>query len=283
VFLPPPRKSGNVSVTPYSERVRKNIRLCGRQAVIYGISKTDPYFKNIHDEFEHEFYTIAKTILPVDGICMDIGANIGITTFIMSRCASQGKILSVEAGKNVSEILAINMKANRLSNVMVKNAAVADFNGEVDFTENSAYGHIETSNNNGVKVQCFTLKNLMAQYDFTYVDLIKIDTEGYEFSILQSCMPEIAEAVKWLFIEFNSFCLSAFGNVNPKEFLNFIFSNYKYIFKVAKNDDRHCLRQLTANDLLAVLHENIVKNGSVDNFLCSNSNTAMNGIKSLIN
>lgn len=51
----------------------------GQMGIFYGEADNDPYFMQVvHDETEPEFAKIVNTALHADGVCLDIGANIGL-------------------------------------------------------------------------------------------------------------------------------------------------------------------------------------------------------------
>jgi FkbM family methyltransferase len=268
----------------YYPTQKKYITLGGYVASLRGIADDDIYYSSIINNIEPEFYEIVKVCIPNDGICIDIGANIGVKTFIMARHASKGKILSIEAGQWVSKVLIMNIKENNLYNVTVEHAVITEQSGEIIFSECSAWGHITTSlesREGGAKVPAYTLNDLFMKHKLERVDFIKIDTEGHELSVLRSGLARIEKMQPWIFFEFNSLCLMAYGDINPKELLIFVFANFKYVFRVMKNGPPW-LKPVEASDIITLLYKNIIKNSSIDDFLCTNRQSALDEVKDLI-
>jgi hypothetical protein len=75
-----------------------------------------------------------------------------------------------------------------------------------------------------------------------------------------------------IIFEFNSFALLAFGDENPLKFLEYINTHFKnkFIFTKDLNAEELIIDSSIPNFAQHYLHENIVKNGSVDNFLVFN-------------
>jgi FkbM family methyltransferase len=270
----------------------KQIRLGLNQAIIYGLSDDDRYFQEaVIDHMEPEFQLITTALIPIDSVCIDIGANIGLKTFVMAKQAKDGVVLAVEGSPHVYEALCMNITNNKLDNVRAENAAVTDTTTTVRFVENSAWGHMAESINPaaGTEVPGVTLENLLDKLPATQkakgVRFVKIDTEGHEYKILTNAAPVLKQDNPWIYFEFNSFCLSAFGDTNPKELLKFILSNFKYVFRVEKqwlNTGQALLRIFDFTDWLTLLHENIVCNGSVDDFLVTNRESALHEVRHLL-
>lgn len=219
----------------------KPITLNGHVGVFYGVTDDDPYFMHlVHNDTEPEFGRIVNTVVPHDGICLDIGANIGLKTFILSKHLLEGKVYSVEAAQKVAEILRMNIDTNNLMNVYVEQCAISDYTGNTYFVDNSAWGHLITSENYKNKscdesVNVYTIIDLFNKYEMSRIDFIKIDTEGNELSILQGGEKILDQFTPWIMLEFNSFCLSAYGDINPLCLLRYIFNHFKYIFRIERD------------------------------------------------
>jgi FkbM family methyltransferase len=269
----------------------KQVKMGLNEAIIHGISDDDHCFQNVHDNMEPEFPLIVAELVPSEGVCIDIGANIGLKTFVMAKQAKNGFVLAVEGAPRVYETLCLNITNNKLDNVLAENAAVTDTTSTVRFVEKSGFGHVAESidPSAGTDVPGVTLGDLLKKLPATQkakgVRFIKIDAEGHEYKILRDGASVLKQDNPWIYFEFNSFCLSALGDTNPKELLKFIFSNFKYVFRFEKkwtNTGQALLHRFDLTDLLTLLHENIVCNGSVDDFLVTNRESALHEARNLL-
>jgi FkbM family methyltransferase len=134
----------------------------------------------------------------------------------LARHARSGRVIAVEAGQKNAECLSVNVEANNLKNVDVVNAAIGDRTTDVKFAEHFAWGRVSDK---GTTVPMMTIDDLAKQFALDRVDFIKIDVEGYEFPILKSSLDLINKYGTLVVTECNSFTLLAFGNTNPKEFI----------------------------------------------------------------
>ena len=256
----------------------KQAILNGHMFTFNGVVEDDPYASSIRDDFEPEFSRIANELIAADSTCIDIGANIGAKSFIMSRRAADGKIYSIEAGKRVYEALQANVAANAMQNVTAINAVMTDITQSVTFEENSAWGHIGEK---GIHESGYALDDLLAKLAVEQVDFIKIDTEGNELRVLKGATATLQKHRLWLYLEFNSFTLVAFGDTSPKTFLEWLFDQFKYVFHV-QNGAFGKLRRLEHSDILGLLHENMVNNLCVDDLLATNRESALEEVKALL-
>ena len=250
-------------------RPSKAVRL-GRYAfTIRGISAEDVYFKSVHDDFEPEFQAFCQQFVNDDAVCVDIGANIGLKTLFLARHVSNGRVIAVEAAPSVAARLRENIATNLASNVECVEAAIGDHVGSVRFAEASAYGHIAAE---GVEVPMLSIEELASRLSLPRIDFIKIDVEGFEFSILKSSIDFINAQRSLVLFEFNSWCQLAFADVNPKTFLEWIFEHFAYVGILQSSPRGYDLvEQVRPEQLLYVLHDNLVTKGCVSDFLVTNA------------
>jgi hypothetical protein len=93
-------------------------------------------------------------------------------------------------------------------------------------------------------------------------NLVKIDVEGFEISVLKSA-GEVLASKPVVVMEFNTLCLSNFGRVNPRDAIDFILATFPKVELITQQG----VTPLT--DPYRFLSENILEHGSVDNLVCS--------------
>ncbi len=118
-------------------------------------------------------------------IFFDIGANVGLHSYYVSRKFSDVKIISFEPlpanVKYIKEIAAIN----RLKNIRVVEAAVGSKSGDqfFDQSDNNSKGML-TTNKTTLKVKTYSLDDY-CNSENVFPDVIKIDVEGAESQVLE--------------------------------------------------------------------------------------------------
>lgn len=144
----------------------------------YEIPLTDYFLKNVKEESH----------------CLDLGANFGFFSCLLSRLASSGKVICVEADRHVYELCRDNLMINGLQNIGTAiHAAVNDDGAEVEL-----YRRVTRSGNTSIikvgrdftdwygeapaqpfSVSGLRIDDLLPQMNGK-IDFIKIDIEGAE-------------------------------------------------------------------------------------------------------
>jgi FkbM family methyltransferase len=119
---------------------------------------------------------------------VDIGANIGLHSIVMSKCGYQ--VTSFEPDPGHYELLRSNIALNKCSNVEIVQAAISSENGIAQFTR--VIGNTTGSHLSGAKadpygeIEYIDVRTVSAKEAVNGADLLKIDAEGHEAEILRS-------------------------------------------------------------------------------------------------
>ena len=205
----------------------KSVTLSGRAFTVFGPSEDDNYFQNVQDGLDPEYTRVAEMNVPADGVCVDIGANIGLKTMQLATLAPRGRVVAVEAAPRIHECLRAGVAANGLANVATEHAAITDREGTVKFTENSAYGHISPE---GVEVPATTLARVMGRHALGRLDFLKMDVEGFEFPILRASHAVLSHFATVACFEFNTWCILAFTDDHPRLCLEWLLDSFADVF-----------------------------------------------------
>jgi FkbM family methyltransferase len=247
----------------------KKIQIADKIYPIAGLSETDPYFSAITDDFEPDFHEFCRNFLQIDDVCLDIGANIGMKSLMLSQFVPNGRVIAIEAAPTVGEILTLNIKNSEAPNVTVSRCAISDTDGEVGFADNSAYGHISQG---GVRVPGKRLSTLLAENELSRLDFIKIDVEGFEYPILRDALDLINRHRSLVLLEFNSWCQLAFSNVAPLEFARWLLMSFSHVFMVRRDHEGSlALERVSPDGALALLHTNLVEDRTLTDILVTNA------------
>jgi len=276
----PPRHTSNIRLTVSILRSEnrlsmypsKHITLAGRETTLLGLSDDDPYFSSIFDGFEQGFHTLLVDHLSPYAVALDVGANTGVTSLILSRYLSDGRVFAFEPSPTVFKNLETNLSNNEALNVTPIRQAVGSGQGPLEFVDMSANGHIVQPESmedtaNIVAVDVITLDQFVKDNSIDRIHFLEIDPEGFEHDVFLG-MTGIEEVFRPLvYFEFNSWCLIAFNNENPRDFLNHIHSRFSAVFYF---DEAGSPLRLTKHNTMDFLHRNLVYHGCVDNLLATN-------------
>jgi len=217
---------------------------------------------------------ILKEYLPGKAKGMiDVGANIGLVTLLMEQFASDSKnMLVVEPEHNAYQLLENNMASNHLSPVL-RNCGVGEKHAKLHFSSapgSTTASHIVTKDHminteNSYDVDVERLDFLVAEAGMKQVDFIKIDTEGHEMQVIKGSIDILERFNPWVFLEFNSWTNIAFANLSPRVFLEYLMDTFQQVGQVRPG--KNVLWIKSQQEVIAFLHENLVKHGCVDDLL----------------
>ncbi|TWI99243.1 FkbM family methyltransferase [Mucilaginibacter frigoritolerans] len=143
--------------------------------------------------YEDEINKLIRVSLKNGENALDIGGNIGLQSIRMSQCVgSTGKVFAFEPLNHLQQKFTRNMLLNKAANVKLFPFALADEEGEADFTiDTNSWNQGTfslTGQNQGTEKQHVFIKvadNIQEVQDLTSLALIKIDVEGFEFQVLK--------------------------------------------------------------------------------------------------
>jgi FkbM family methyltransferase len=247
----------------------KAVRIANKIYSVAGLSLSDSYFSAIVDNFEPDFHEFCQQFLQNDDVCLDIGANIGMKSLMLSQFVPNGRVIAIEAAPTVGEVLQLNIEKSGEQNIEVSHCAISDIDGEVSFADNSAYGHIAQG---GVRVPAKRLPTLLGEHGISRLDFIKIDVEGFEYPILKDALDIINKHKSLVLFEFNSWCQLAFSHVAPLEFAQWILTSFSHVFMVRRDQEGSlALERVPPDGALALLHTNLVEDRTLTDILVTNA------------
>lgn len=139
----------------------------------------------VDDEYRCIDDILAESKLPPR--VLDIGANIGTFAIRCFTANPQSKVLSIEAAPDTFEILKKNKDANPGLEWGVIHAGVWSENGEVSLERrHGPMGHRVRIDGGHETVPAQTLDRIASSQHWDYVDLVKMDIEGGEESVIPS-------------------------------------------------------------------------------------------------
>jgi FkbM family methyltransferase len=114
---------------------------------------------------------------------VDVGANIGAFSLYQAMVKNAEQVIAFEPSPQTFTRLAKNIEINGLRNVRLVNAAVGDKRGVLSFSEDPMPVLCRVSESGRLKVPGVTLDDELR--DVPSIDILKIDTEGYETHVLR--------------------------------------------------------------------------------------------------
>lgn len=149
--------------------------------------------------YEHDKQQAIKRFAYPGMVVFDVGANVGFYTLAFSRYAGgEGRVFAFEPDAGNVVQLRRHVALNRLANTVVVQAAVAARTEMVGFTsgESGETGHI---GGREYLVPATSLDAFIASNDIPKPDLVKMDVEGAEASVLEGASALLSSGLAvWL-------------------------------------------------------------------------------------
>ena len=243
-----------------------SVQIAGRSLAVHG-NPDDFYFQHAqaHADGLAPLGMLAARHVQGDGLLVDVGANIGLSTMALALARPASRVVAVEPSPDNAALLRQNLAANGFGGVEVVQAAVADRPGTLKMRQNGAWSHVVDPDNLPVggqttAVPVVTLDALTAGKG--PVAFVKVDTEGYEPHVLAGGAATIGRDRPLLLIEFNAWCLTGVSGISPAAFAAMLWER----FVVERVD---AAGALTASDPTALdfLHANMTSRGLVEDLV----------------
>jgi FkbM family methyltransferase len=129
-------------------------------------------------------------------IVLDVGANCGALTLVAAQQVNPGKVYAFEPAPDIRSRLQANLALNPAlqSQVEVVSAALGSTQRQLFYqADRGCQGNGRLAETSGLPVEVMPLDDWLEQTAIARIDLIKIDTEGMEFDILQGAQRAIAQ------------------------------------------------------------------------------------------
>ena len=187
----------------------------------------------IGDEAEHEMYKLDKFIKK-KGFAIDVGANLGLYSFALTKIKKIKKIYSFEPNKTLTKYLKLNKKIKvfhyALSNKKTNSILSIPFINGIEY---SGWGFTNDKNIWPLNTK-FKKKKILSRrldsFNFKNICFIKIDVEGNELEVL--------EGGRKLFLDSKPNCLIEIQKINLRKVKNF-FSSLNCNYRLIKNNEVH--------------------------------------------
>jgi FkbM family methyltransferase len=235
------RRRDAVLKTSYSDR---QFHMVGSET---DISVLGPIADN--SGWEPHIMNLMKQIVRPTDICLDIGANIGALTLVLSDLAADGKVFAFEPSSINYHFLAENIRNNGFQATVCEQIGLGQFEEQKEFThlvgmEGCSFVNPDKSIEELLKtawgsdleriteaVSIKTLDGWAKDKKIDRVDFIKMDVEGFELAVIEGGA-KIFDQKPSLIVELNRNTLSMYQGVNPADFFAKLASIYPFIYLI---------------------------------------------------
>lgn len=173
----------------------------------------------------YESHIVHEFVANISGgdVCIDIGANIGHHTIIMSQCAgATGKVFAYEPIPYIRKQMKESLALNNITNVTIVPDALSDKEGVLHLYINkdnvAGSSFVNTSTESTIPVKMLTLDS----YNYPQVDFMKIDVEGFEYNVFLGAKNTIKAHHPTILFEYSPLYYLKLDNTHIKKILTFL-------------------------------------------------------------
>jgi FkbM family methyltransferase len=231
---------------------------------LFGIERDITYEAMVTDSFrEPHFKELVEILLGTQDNCLDLGANFGTHTMLMSSICNKGRVYSFEPQSLVFQCLSLNIYLNKISNVSLFNFAVTSHSGDLMNIE-QIRGSVEQVNSGFsrlVDTSSLHKATTLALDDLTLpkIDFIKMDIQGSELSAIRGMQKLLSRDRPIMFFEIENVHL-VFRGTTALELLDEIECNDFIVYRI-ENDypsDHLAVPAEKISDFEAIIAESAV-------------------------
>lgn len=164
-----------------------------------GYALEQKFFWKGLDAWEKNSNLLWRTLVKRSSVIFDIGANTGIYTIVAKKVNPAATVFAFEPVKRIYDVLIKNIEINKYEKVVAINEAVSDKKGQFEFfdseDDNLYEASLEKSHADSLPylkksiihytVNVETVENVILDYKLNHIDLMKIDVESHEPSVIK--------------------------------------------------------------------------------------------------
>jgi len=224
---------------------------------------------NFDDQSELEvikkFSKIKKIFL------LDCGCNYGFYSFFTASLSDKNFIIAIEASPKTAEDFKKNLSINNFNNILLKNSAISDTDGEtVIFNESkndweSSLSHSKFENTTVTNIKTNKIDTILGSYNLEgYFLFIKLDIEGHELQAIKGGINIITKHNPIFIIELSKYI---FEN-NHENFLFFKNFLINFDYNIYDTNNKH----ISLDEIMKLLNNLDANHKTIGNYYLIKSN-----------
>jgi FkbM family methyltransferase len=174
-------------------------------------------YLNIFEPYESN---LIKNYLKPGMTFIDVGANIGYFTLMgAALVGSEGKVIAFEPSPYAYGRLENTVNRNNISQVSLVQAGLSNSKSTIQlYISDDKWGNhsptmIKNDGGQPIDVPVFRLDEYLKSNNIVYVDLMKVDVEGFEPNVIEGAREAIeSKKIHSILLEFNKYWLECNGS-----------------------------------------------------------------------
>jgi FkbM family methyltransferase len=157
-----------------------------------------------------------------------VGAHLGALLVPLALQSGSRNIVAFEPNPPTHRLLEMNLALNGLTGVKLHRLAVGDSEGSIRFTQNRLNSGNSRVSQTGEVVVAMTTLDSALESDASRVDLVVMDTEGFEVRALRGASRTLART-RYLYVEYAPEQLVEQGS-SSQEFIEMVASQFECMY-----------------------------------------------------
>lgn len=231
--------------------------------------KNEKYFMSHQNDklVDLDLLSLAKTSIKPGTTVLDVGANIGYFSIVMSQIVGRrGVVHAFEPYKETVKILKHNLSQNKINNVHIYEFGVGSSThvAHISFPEDHLGGafvsdsyKIKTGKYSTEEIRIQMLDEIYKEIGIDSCRFMKVDIEGYETEFLKGATNFIQEMKPIAIIEANHWCLNAFNRQSLPDYIEEVKKHFPIVYAF---DQENFLDLSNDRQLHKFYQENILHN-----------------------
>jgi FkbM family methyltransferase len=224
----------------------RQICIFGNELRLIG-TQGDLYFEaHVSDNADRDIMSVLAAAISDGDLVLDIGANIGFVSLVMSMLSPKGSVFAFEPAHVTRGLLEKNVKLNERQNITISDAALSDseglstlnyrqWNSSGSFvSESAAFEDMDDMVRDRIRLS--RLDDEYQSLGIASCSLMKIDVEGHEPNVLRGATAFIKKFEPLAVMEVNHFCLNVINRTSLPEFIELTFCHFPYVFAFHESD-----------------------------------------------
>jgi FkbM family methyltransferase len=209
-------------VQQYPRRIVEHTYAGHRFKVLLADGLGEGWYDKDWDDLEEINLLVTGKLRP-GATVFDLGAHQGVVAMIMSRIVGpSGRVIAVEGMKHNCDVADENLRLNKITNVTVHHAVIAEQDGTIRFFD-GLNGSVSREGV-GQMVEAITIDTLTQKYGSP--DVVFVDIEGFEDHALKGATMALQSTADW-FVEVHVGCgLEEYGGSIDQVLARFGSRNY---------------------------------------------------------
>lgn len=250
-------RNSRASITVSQEGIKMTYGLSNERKISFFVDPADTRSVGVaivaDGRYEELFERALIAIAPATKRFLDVGANAGFYSLAVASASEKCEVLAFEPNPKIAERLIENISLNCLSGqIRHVPLALSNIAGKATFYVPQYTGtgggslrnlHPDEGTPETFEVNLETLDSL----SLDKIDLIKIDVEGNEMSVIQGAKSTIQRDKPTIFVELLRKWMKPFG-AHPQDVVNLLAGEGYLLFEIAENSINR-LHQIDENTI----------------------------------